>query len=72
MATSPNPFIHADGKKPTCMEMLQTILDGRYDDYIARWARAAAADGRPMILRSNAPGSMDCGSAHTIAVRSSG
>jgi len=28
MATSENPFIHADGKRPTCMEMLQTILDG--------------------------------------------
>ncbi|HTH54559.1 MAG TPA: mycothiol system anti-sigma-R factor [Cyclobacteriaceae bacterium] len=28
MATSPNPFIQADGKRPTCMEMLQTILDG--------------------------------------------
>jgi mycothiol system anti-sigma-R factor len=23
-----NPFIHADGKKPTCMEMLQVIIDG--------------------------------------------
>ncbi|MBN8577797.1 MAG: mycothiol system anti-sigma-R factor [Cyclobacteriaceae bacterium] len=23
-----NPFILADGKKPTCMEMLQLILDG--------------------------------------------
>jgi mycothiol system anti-sigma-R factor len=23
-----NPFIHADGKKPSCMEMLQLILDG--------------------------------------------
>lgn len=32
-------------------ETLQTILNGRYDDYIARWARAAAADGRPMIIR---------------------
>ena len=28
MATSQNPFLQADGKKPTCMEMLQTILDG--------------------------------------------
>ncbi len=28
MATSQNPFVQADGKKPTCMEMLQTILDG--------------------------------------------
>ena len=28
MATSPNPFIQADGKKPSCMEMLQLILDG--------------------------------------------
>lgn len=28
MATSSNPFIQADGKKPTCMEMLQSILDG--------------------------------------------
>lgn len=32
-------------------ETLQTILNGKYDDYIAKWARAAAADGRPMILR---------------------
>ena len=32
-------------------ETLQTILDGAYDGYIARWARAAAADGRPMIIR---------------------
>jgi mycothiol system anti-sigma-R factor len=24
-----NPFIQADGKKPTCMEMLQLILDGQ-------------------------------------------
>jgi len=29
MATSQNPFIQADGKKPTCMEMLQSILDGQ-------------------------------------------
>jgi mycothiol system anti-sigma-R factor len=29
MATSStNPFIQADGKKPTCKEMLQLILDG--------------------------------------------
>jgi mycothiol system anti-sigma-R factor len=28
MATTSNPFIQADGKKPTCMEMLQAILDG--------------------------------------------
>ncbi|MBS1486152.1 MAG: hypothetical protein JST43_01085 [Bacteroidetes bacterium] len=27
MATSPNPFIQADGKKPTCLEMLQLIVD---------------------------------------------
>lgn len=32
-------------------ETLQTILNGKYDDYIASWARAAAADGRPMMLR---------------------
>ena len=32
-------------------ETLQTILNGRYDDYIRSWARAARADGRPMILR---------------------
>jgi mannan endo-1,4-beta-mannosidase len=32
-------------------ETLQTILDGRYDAYIAAWARAAAADGRPLLLR---------------------
>lgn len=23
-----NPFIQADGKRPTCMEMLQVIIDG--------------------------------------------
>ncbi len=28
MATSSNPFIQSGGKKPTCMEMLQSILDG--------------------------------------------
>ena len=28
MATSFNPFIQNGGKKPTCMEMLQSILDG--------------------------------------------
>ncbi|GHN00184.1 hypothetical protein WSM22_16730 [Cytophagales bacterium WSM2-2] len=28
MATPQNPFILADGKKPSCMEMLQSILDG--------------------------------------------
>ncbi len=28
MATTSNPFLQADGKKPTCMEMLQSILDG--------------------------------------------
>lgn len=28
MSTLSNPFIQADGKKPTCMEMLQLILDG--------------------------------------------
>lgn len=32
-------------------ETLQTILNGRYDAYIDSWARAAAADGRPMLLR---------------------
>jgi mycothiol system anti-sigma-R factor len=32
MATSQNPFLQADGKKPTCMEMLQTILDGEASD----------------------------------------
>lgn len=32
-------------------ETLQTILNGRYDRYIQTWAEAAAADGRPMILR---------------------
>ncbi|HRI78566.1 MAG TPA: mycothiol system anti-sigma-R factor [Cyclobacteriaceae bacterium] len=25
---NPNPFVAATGKKPTCMEMLQLILDG--------------------------------------------
>lgn len=28
MTPHANPFILADGKKPTCMEMLQLILDG--------------------------------------------
>lgn len=28
MTNQVNPFILADGKKPTCMEMLQLILDG--------------------------------------------
>jgi len=28
MTNSVNPFILADGKKPSCMEMLQLILDG--------------------------------------------
>lgn len=28
MPTSSNTFILADGKKPSCMEMLQSILDG--------------------------------------------
>lgn len=32
-------------------ETLQDVLDGAYDGYINRWARAAAADGRPMIIR---------------------
>ena len=32
-------------------ETLQAILDGAYDGYIRSWARAAAADGRPMIIR---------------------
>lgn len=27
-----NPFILADGKKPTCMEMLQVIIDGEASD----------------------------------------
>ncbi len=27
-----NPFILADGKKPTCMEMLQVIIDGEATD----------------------------------------
>jgi mycothiol system anti-sigma-R factor len=29
MSIPSNPFIQADGKKPTCMEMLQLILDGQ-------------------------------------------
>ena len=29
MSTGTNPFIQTDGKKPTCMEMLQYILDGQ-------------------------------------------
>lgn len=29
MSTLSNPFIQADGKKPTCLEMLQLILDGQ-------------------------------------------
>lgn len=28
MSQQSNPFLHADGKKSSCMEMLQTILDG--------------------------------------------
>lgn len=32
MTTPSNPFILADGKKPTCMEMLQVILDGQASD----------------------------------------
>jgi anti-sigma factor (TIGR02949 family) len=28
MSKQPYPFINASGKKSTCMEMLQTILDG--------------------------------------------
>ncbi|MCW5912270.1 MAG: mycothiol system anti-sigma-R factor [Cyclobacteriaceae bacterium] len=27
-----NPFAQADGKKPTCMEMLQVIIDGEATD----------------------------------------
>lgn len=26
--TPTNPFLHSDGTKPTCMQMLQIILDG--------------------------------------------
>ena len=29
MTTVSNPFIQADGRKPTCVEMLQLILDGQ-------------------------------------------
>ncbi|MBS1489461.1 MAG: hypothetical protein JSS93_02940 [Bacteroidetes bacterium] len=29
MATPTNPFIQPDGKKPTCMEMLQLIIDNQ-------------------------------------------
>ncbi len=29
MSQQPNPFIINSGKKPTCMEMLQLILDGQ-------------------------------------------
>ncbi len=28
MANPSNPFLQDDGKEPTCMEMLQSILDG--------------------------------------------
>lgn len=28
MTPHQNPFLHADGSKPTCMQMLQLILDG--------------------------------------------
>jgi mycothiol system anti-sigma-R factor len=31
MSQNSNPFIDASGKKPTCMEMLQLILDGEAD-----------------------------------------
>lgn len=27
-----NPFVLADGKKPTCIEMLQVIIDGEASD----------------------------------------
>jgi anti-sigma factor (TIGR02949 family) len=27
-----NPFVQADGRKPTCMEMLQLILDGEANE----------------------------------------
>jgi len=29
MTTNANPFMQADGKKPSCMEMLQLILDNQ-------------------------------------------
>jgi len=29
MNLQPNPFVSTSGKKPTCMEMLQLILDGQ-------------------------------------------
>jgi mycothiol system anti-sigma-R factor len=29
MSTLSNPFMQSDGKKPTCLEMLQFILDGQ-------------------------------------------
>jgi len=32
MAPLYNPFIHDDGKKPTCMEMLQLIVDNQATD----------------------------------------
>jgi mycothiol system anti-sigma-R factor len=28
MTQQPNPFVQADGKKSSCMQMLQSILDG--------------------------------------------
>ena len=31
MSQNTNPFIDASGKKPTCMQMLQLILDGEAD-----------------------------------------
>ena len=31
MSQNSNPFINASGKKPSCMDMLQLILDGEAD-----------------------------------------
>jgi mycothiol system anti-sigma-R factor len=32
MSTTSNPFVNSSGAKPTCMEMLQIILDGEATD----------------------------------------
>ncbi|MFN8619869.1 MAG: glycosyl hydrolase [Chloroflexota bacterium] len=32
-------------------ETIASVLDGRYDAYIRSWALAAAADGRPVLIR---------------------
>jgi len=47
MSESSNPFLSVSGKKPTCMEMLQLILDGQASSDQREYFKAHMDSCRP-------------------------